>query len=263
MPGTGEGEVISRKDLPIFYVLDTSGSMSGEKIGMLNRAMDETVEALKEVAAKNADARLRIAVLSFDSDFKWLNPHGLEDAEDFIWQELKPSGMTYLGKALDELDGKLSKNAFMQNATGSFMPIIIFMTDGYPNDDWEAAFERIQNNRWFTKALKLGFVLSEEATDRAVLDKLTGSSEAVIQTLNLEEFKKDIVLASVSASLIQSRSRVDGDTKGENVIGDIKNKPAPAPGPDPAPDPNPDPAPAPDPDKKKEGSGGWDAGIFD
>lgn len=37
-----------RKNLPIFYLLDTSGSMTGEPIAILNRAMTETMEELKK-----------------------------------------------------------------------------------------------------------------------------------------------------------------------------------------------------------------------
>lgn len=47
MPRIDEVEAVPRKDLHIFYVLDTSGSMADEgKIGMLNRAMEETLDAL-------------------------------------------------------------------------------------------------------------------------------------------------------------------------------------------------------------------------
>ena len=38
-----------RKNLPIFYLLDTSGSMIGEPIAILNRAMTETMEELKNM----------------------------------------------------------------------------------------------------------------------------------------------------------------------------------------------------------------------
>ena len=38
-----------KRELTIFYVLDTSGSMVGTPIATLNRTMTETVEALKRV----------------------------------------------------------------------------------------------------------------------------------------------------------------------------------------------------------------------
>ena len=47
-----------RKDLHVFYILDTSGSMDGTKISTLNRAMEESTQALADVAKSNGDAKL-------------------------------------------------------------------------------------------------------------------------------------------------------------------------------------------------------------
>ena len=68
---------IARKDLHIFYVLDTSGSMADAgKIGMLNRAMEETLDALQDVAKHSGDANLKIAVLEFNTGCKWITDNG-------------------------------------------------------------------------------------------------------------------------------------------------------------------------------------------
>lgn len=47
MPDIREQEAIARKLLPIIYVLDTSGSMSGDRIAAVNSAMNETMEVLR------------------------------------------------------------------------------------------------------------------------------------------------------------------------------------------------------------------------
>ena len=52
MPSTGSLGEAPRKELHVFYVLDTSGSMEGAKISSLNHAMEECTEALKELAQK-------------------------------------------------------------------------------------------------------------------------------------------------------------------------------------------------------------------
>lgn len=122
---------VARKAMTIFYVLDTSGSMGGTPIATLNSAMEETIAALKQQAESNGDAELKIAVLEFNSGCKWLNPSGPEDMEDFMWEELSAGGLTDIGAALTELDSKLSRKAFLNSITGSYLPIIIFMTDGY------------------------------------------------------------------------------------------------------------------------------------
>ena len=69
MPSMGDMTESPRKDLHIFYVLDTSGSMEGTKIAALNHAVEETIEALKVLARKNGDARLKVAVMQFNTSY--------------------------------------------------------------------------------------------------------------------------------------------------------------------------------------------------
>ena len=52
-----------KRELTIFYVLDTSGSMVGTPIATLNRTMTETVEALKSFAKSLVDVKLDLLML--------------------------------------------------------------------------------------------------------------------------------------------------------------------------------------------------------
>lgn len=80
MPNTGvdlnEMTPVPRRELTVFYVLDTSGSMIGNPISKVNHAMEETIAELKNVAKGNADALLKIAVLEFNSGSKWMQEKG-------------------------------------------------------------------------------------------------------------------------------------------------------------------------------------------
>jgi hypothetical protein len=58
------------------------------------------------------------------------------EAKDFQWRDLEASGLTSMGEAYKELEQQLShRRGFMQEATGSFAPVIILMSDGEPTDD--------------------------------------------------------------------------------------------------------------------------------
>lgn len=195
-----------RKNLPIFYLLDTSGSMTGEPIGILNRAMTETMEALKEVAKKNSDAKLQIAVMEFNSNVKWMQPNGLEDVEDFYWVDLQAAGLTEVGAALKELDSKLSRKSFLNGIMGNLMPVIIIMTDGGATSSYKKELNEIKKNKWFQNASKIGFAVGDDA-DIDMITDVVGNSEAVIRTDDMETFAKLIKLASVTASKIGSVSR--------------------------------------------------------
>lgn len=244
MPSYGELAGVPRRALPIFYVLDTSGSMQGEKIERLNHAMEETVDALKQVAAHNGDAQLKVAVLEFATNVRWVQPAGPEDMEDFIWQDLGCGGMTYMGAALNELESKLHRDQFLSSATGSLMPVIIFMTDGHANDDYLRALEDVKQNKFFQRAVKIGFAIGDDADDKMIA-KIVGDREAVIKTDDLGLFARLIQFVSVTSSMAVSRSATAWDTEptGSSVIREVLEKegldgsdvgipdPAPAPAP--------------------------------
>lgn len=216
MPDISKLEKPPMRALHIFYVLDTSGSMSGTPIATLNRAMEETIEVLKTQAKNQADALLKIAVLEFNTGCKWMQEGGPEELDDFIWDDLSAGGLTDVGSALTELNSKLSRKAFLGSMTGSFIPVIIFMTDGYATDDYKKALEQVRQNKWFSRATKIGFAIGDDPDVRMISD-VVGNSEAVVKTDDLELFARLIKFASVTSSMLCSSSvtttqAVDGAT---------------------------------------------------
>lgn len=218
MPGTNDLERTARRELTIFYVLDTSGSMEGAPISTLNKAMEETVEVLRDQAKSNADALLKIGVLEFNTGCRWVQPAGPEELEDFFWEDLEAGGITDVGAALSELDEKLSRNAFLKSMTGAYLPIIIFMSDGYATDKYEKALDEIRRNKWFNRATKIGFAIGDNP-DYKMICEVVGNSEAVIKTNNLETFAKLLKFASVTASMLASTSRTsDASLSGSDIV---------------------------------------------
>lgn len=213
-----EMEAQPRRALNIFYILDTSGSMEGKPIGTLNDAMLETVDILKDQAQSNADAELKIAVLKFSSGCEWLNDRGPESAEDFIWQNLTAAGVTDVGLSLKELNSKLSQKEYLNSAAGSYLPIIIFMTDGGASDDYKKELAKIRQNPWFNRATKIGFALGD-SPDRKMIAEVVGNSEAVIATNDLDVFGRLIKFVSQTASMLCSVSHTTDDIPtGESVV---------------------------------------------
>ncbi len=221
MPNISEMSGAPRRELHVFYVLDTSGSMEGLRIATLNRAMTETVTVLQEQALRNADAQLKIAVLEFNTIPRWLNPAGPERMEDFIFENLTAGGLTEVGAALEELGSKLSREKFLKSMTGAYLPIIIFMTDGYATDDYTAELSKIQKNRWFASSVKIGFAIGDEP-DANMIAQIVGNSEAVIQTDDLALFARLLKWASVTASMMCSKSHTSYDIiTGGDIIAQV------------------------------------------
>lgn len=189
---------IPRKSLPLFYVLDTSARMPDS----LNQAMEETVEALKQVAEDCCDAILELACLAHNiPDCKWLTPLGPESLEDdIILEPLYMRGPSELGPALEELNSKLSRKEFLNSLYGCLIPVIIFVSASYPEDDYAPALKKLSGNRWFQNAHKIGFAFGEDA-DPVTLASLVGDPRNVIHTNDPELFSD--LLRSVSVSAIR------------------------------------------------------------
>ena len=82
-----EAVEIPRKTMVMFFLIDTSGSMSGSSIGQVNDAMREVLPDLKDINDTNPDAKTKIAVLSFSSGCEWLTPEPAE-LDNYKWTNL-------------------------------------------------------------------------------------------------------------------------------------------------------------------------------
>lgn len=201
-----------RKMMTLFYVVDTSGSMTGDKIGSVNAAMEEAITVdLPDISTANDDAEIRVAIMQFSSGCTWITPSsGPIPIGDVIWNDLHPSGLTDLGAACVELDQKLSRNEFLESQTGAYAPVILLFSDGGPTDNWEKGLEQLKNNNWFKHAIKIAIAIGEDA-DKNVLATFTGTPESVIAVNDKHTLKALIRKVSVRASEFQSHSKQTSD----------------------------------------------------
>ncbi len=205
MPNIYDGAVeVARRTMTLFFVVDASGSMDGSKMGTLNAAVEEVIPEIRKISGENADAAIKIAVLEFSSGARWITPAPM-DAEDFTWSFLDADGLTDLGEACKQLDEKLSRKAFMSDVAGSFAPAIFLLSDGEPTDDYKPELEKLKQNNWFRKAIKVAVAIGDDA-NRDVLGEFTGNKEAVLTVHTPEALAKMIRFVSVTASQIGSKS---------------------------------------------------------
>jgi len=205
--GLNDEVELARRVMVLFFVLDTSGSMEGKKIGVVNQAIDEIIPEIRKISAENADAQIKIAVLQFSAGTEWLTKNGPEDAEKFVWRSLTASGTTDMGEACKQLAKKLStkEGAFMREATGSYAPAIFIMSDGDPTDDFESGLAVLKENNWYKAAVKVAIAIGEDA-NKEVLAKFVGHPEAVITAHDSATLRKWIKFVSVTASKVASKS---------------------------------------------------------
>lgn len=204
MGAFNEVESVPRRIMTLFFMVDTSTSMKGDKIRSLNEAVRETVPFLSELSVNNADSEVKIAVLEFSSGTEWMHPQPV-GAEVFQWKDLSADGITDFGEACTELCNKLSVKAFMNQSSGSFAPVIILLSDGEPTDNYKKGIEQLKNNNWFKAAIKIAIAIGEDA-NKNVLAEFAGNKECVLTVHNKEQLKKIIHFVSVTASQVASRN---------------------------------------------------------
>ena len=215
-----ETESIPRRQMTLFFMIDKSGSMVGNKIGSVNDAIKNVLPIIGEISDENPDAEIRVAALEFSTGVAWKYDRPME-GKDFIWQDVQAAGLTSLGAACTELSSKLSRSGFMSTPSGCYAPAIILLSDGGPTDNFEAGLRDLQNNNWFKNAIKIAIAIGDDA-DMDVLKQFTGNLEAVIKVHNLDALKAMIRVIAVTSSQIGSKSSTAGDTtKQEQVVKEV------------------------------------------
>ena len=209
------------RDLNIYFVIDTSGSMEGSKISALNDVLKETITALNKLAKTNDTVVFKVAILEFNSDCRWITSNGplcLDGSPINSLKRLNAYGMTNIGSALKELNATLDEAYTLNSLNGAFVPVIIFMTDGHPTDDYKNPLKEIQEKRVFEKATKIGFAIGDDA-DMTMIADVVGNTEAVLKTTDLELFKRVFQFATVTSSMVNSDPLYQGySASGEDVI---------------------------------------------
>ena len=204
---------VSRKSLVIFFLIDTSGSMKGKKMGELNTVMEELIPEIRRVG--EADTEVKVAVLTFSTEVRWMYSTPIA-IEDFEWARLRASGVTSMGAAFKELSLRMSRNSYLNSPSLSFAPVIFLMTDGYPSDDYREGLKELQSNSWYKFGLKAALGIGDEANDD-VLAEFTGSKDTVVHAYSGTQLAQMIKIIAVTSAQIGSKSMTLSDDSGHEL----------------------------------------------
>lgn len=120
--------------LPVYLLIDTSGSMKGEPIESVKVGIETMLNTLRK--DPYALETVNISIITYDRDVNQLLP--LTPIEDLQMPEIMTpdSGPTHMGAALEMLLEKVDKEVHKGslNQKGDWMPLLFLMTDGKPSD---------------------------------------------------------------------------------------------------------------------------------
>jgi uncharacterized protein YegL len=125
---------------PCVLLLDTSGSMKGERIAALNEGLQTFRDDLGRDAL--ASRRVEVAVVTFGGEVRVMQDFVTVD--DFQPPLLEPAGLTPMGsaieRALDLLDAR--KGQYKTNGVAYYRPWAFLVTDGAPEGEPEEVIRR-------------------------------------------------------------------------------------------------------------------------
>jgi uncharacterized protein YegL len=207
--GMFDGVETVKKQLALFFLIDTSGSMYGEKIAAVNTACRQALNDPEFKSAGGADANIVVAVMEFSNGCRWQS--ALPVPVDTVqWQDLDAEGGTDLGAACVELSKKLDKSQFLSAPGGSAAPVILLLSDGEPTDDFIYGANVLKQNKYYKQCIRLACAIGDDA-NLDVLQEFAGSKESVLRVHTPEALKKWIRVVSLTASKVGSKSQPASD----------------------------------------------------
>jgi uncharacterized protein YegL len=202
--------------LPVYLVLDTSGSMHGEPIAAVETGVQTLVSALRQDPYALETAYL--SVITFDSSAKQTVP--LTELTAFQMPTVQANGTTALGDALSllakKIDSEVAKTT--PEVKGDWKPLVFIMTDGGPTDNWQKGLTEF-------KKRKVGMVVACAAGQSADTNVLKQITECVVQLDTADSSTIKAFFKWVSASVSAGSMKVDSG----NEVGGLGELPPPPP----------------------------------
>lgn len=186
--------------LPIYLLLDTSGSMANEPIESVKNGLKTMLASLRQ--DPHALETAFLSVIEFNSDARQSVP--LTDVISFVEPELRVGGTTAMGKALEvlaeALDREVAKGTYDEK--GDWAPLVFLFTDGYATDTLDKGIQAL-------KKQKTGIVVACAAGPNASPEELQKVTETVVKLDTADASTIEAFFKWVSASISVSSQKVD------------------------------------------------------
>jgi len=202
--------------LPVYLVLDTSGSMSGEPIEAVKNGVQVLISTLRQDPYALETAFL--SVITFDSSARQLMP--LTELAMFQMPDIQAAGTTALGEALSLLANKASSEVAKTTAEvkGDWKPLVFLMTDGEPTDSWQNGLSEFKNQ-------KFGMVVACAAGQGANTDVLKQITDVVVQLDTADSATIKAFFKWVSASVSTGSQKIEATGKDVSGLSELPPPP--------------------------------------
>lgn len=186
--------------LPVYLLLDCSGSMYGEPIEAVKNGVQVLVSTLRQDPYALETAYL--SIITFDSSAQQVSP--LTELSSFQQPNIQASGCTALGEALALLAYKADQEVTKTTPEkkGDWKPLVFIMTDGEPTDDLNKGLAEFKKRKW-------GMVVACAAGAGANTDTLKKITECVVSLDTADSATIKAFFKWVSASVSSGSMKVE------------------------------------------------------
>jgi len=185
--------------LPLILMVDTSGSMEGEKIKAMNRAVREM---LKEFCAGEIPSEIHVAVIAFGGDTARLHIP-LQLAKQIQWGDMVADGGTPMGAAMILAAQLIEDRAVVPGSC--FRPTVVLISDGLPGDNIEKGLAAFGGEKRAAKSQRFALAIGSDANPE-MLARFTNPAGRVFQAHDAPQIVSFMRWVAMSVS-IRSRSQ--------------------------------------------------------
>ena len=188
------------KPLPVCLMLDVSSSMSGEKIGNLNKAVKEMLDAFAE--EEKMETEIMVSVITFGDKVDLRIPP--TKASQVNWEDLHANGMTPMGAALKMAKAMIDDKEKIPSR--AYRPTIVLVSDGQPNDSWEKPLEDFISQGRSCKCDRMAMAIGQDADEQVLNRFIEGTPHQLFYADNASQLHEFFQRVTMSVTM-RTRSK--------------------------------------------------------
>ena len=212
----------SQKYMPVVLLLDVSGSMEGDKINNLYAATCEMIKSFADFG--KTEVPFKVAIITFggecaDCHTRYTDAKDLQNLSAF-----NAYGMTPLGKALEMAKDMIEDKT--ETPSRWYRPVVILVSDGQPNDDYEEPMRAFLNEGRTAKCQRMSMGIGSDA-DYQMLERFASESSLCFRAEDAADIKSKMKLIETittnhakEVSNKQAAGKNPNDFPGANVAND-------------------------------------------
>lgn len=179
------------KPLPVMLLLDTSGSMSGEKIANLNKAVHTMIDTFAKL--EGIETEILVSIITFGPVNLYLP---FTSASQIMWHDLDITGDTPIGEAISKAKEMIENKEIVPSR--SYRPTVVLISDGHPTDSWQSQMNDFISNGRSAKCDRMAMAIGYDADEEMLSSFIKGTRNSLFRAenaSNIQDFFKFVTMS--------------------------------------------------------------------